>query len=969
MNEIFRFMALRPPDNTVLDSPLDLTEPKSELQRQLMSARSSAATPLPAAPAPPSQPSATLGSNVPLAAISAARAVLAAAQPATFVPPRQPSPNDVPRAVQQAARAFLKANGTSLVSDPGQLPLGTKFDAFLKAVSGSTDKTQLADLANMVQTAFSQSASSLVGSAEFQAERTNIEDSIVLIVLLPELHRLPLDRLVDIRRMMDLADRIAANDALLNSLSEIQSALQKTILLPPAIFPLRTDIPYPRMGDLLIVKQNLKRYELGEIGTIENILLGETRTHTTNHTLTLDKTDTTQTTTTTQTTDELDTTEKFELTNEAQNVINENISAQAGLTLSAKYGTVQINTNASFAYSQSKSQSTKSSVDHAKDVTSRAVKNVTQSVMQQEIVRRTETFGDTEEHEFQNSGSVGTKNISGLYQWLNKVYEAQVFNYGQRMLIDLIIPEPAAYLINALNDATRTSAPKPPEPFVLKQNPADATTWIPINPASDLNADGTLLSTLVTRPVSSGDLSLVSNSPDASLPAYYADYVAKYGASGVTAPPEEYLTISKGVAINVDSGDKNPIHAEDLTIPTGYRALQITVQGAFNGNESDDNIDGDEYLEVFVGKFNCSFGANPSLGKNLLAAPADIQNLQPQTTTIDPNLPKPVQQYAGQAANEVGNISLSIESRQAKDFAVNVDILCRRTDSALEQWRVGTHAAILQAYLKLLSGFADKQAAQTFQSANQDSGGENASINKETAQMELKKGCMAILSGTNIQYVDALFSQSDFNAIDANNQFLPLQGFTPSAQSQGEYIRFFEQAFEWENMTYLYYPYFWSRKSVWQNKLLRTDADEDFLSFLRAGAARVVVPIRPKLEPLALFYLMTGQIWGGGGLNGISDSFYLPISDEIKAQEGVDSDAVPQGDPWELKLPTTLLKLRDDDLLPIWEKFALDSNGKWVPGDSAPSAGTEMWVPGEMQGNTWKPDFGSVDNKGNFKEP
>src|SRR5579864_415691 len=276
MDEIFRFMALRPPDNSISDSPLDLTEPKSALQRQLIAARTSASTQSPAVPAPPSQPSANLPSNVPIAAITAAPAVVAAAG-ATFMPPRQPSPNDVPRAVQQAARAFLKANGTSFVSDPGQLPLGSKFDAFLKAVSASTAKTQLIDLANMVQTAFSQSASALVGSAEFQKERTTIEDSIVLIVLLPELHHLALDHLVDIRRMMDLAARIAANDTSLNSFNEIQSALQKTILLPAAIFPLRTDIPYPRIGDLLVVKQNFKRYELGEIGAIENILLGETR--------------------------------------------------------------------------------------------------------------------------------------------------------------------------------------------------------------------------------------------------------------------------------------------------------------------------------------------------------------------------------------------------------------------------------------------------------------------------------------------------------------------------------------------------------------------------------------------------------------------------------------------------------------------------------------------------------------------
>ena len=80
---------------------------------------------------------------------------------------------------------------------------------------------------------------------------------------------------------------------------------------------------------------------------------------------------------------------------------------------------------------------------------------------------------------------------------------------------------------------------------------------------------------------------------------------------------------------------------------------------------------------------------------------------------------------------------------------------------------------------------------------------------------------------------------------------------------------------------------------------------------------------------------MTGQIWGGGGLGWhfrcVLSSNHLTT---IKAQEGVDSDGVPQGDPWELKLPTTLLKLRDDDSLPIWKKFTSDGKNVWAPGDS-----------------------------------
>jgi hypothetical protein len=114
---------------------------------------------------------------------------------------------------------------------------------------------------------------------------------------------------------------------------------------------------------------------------------------------------------------------------------------------------------------------------------------------------------------------------------------------------------------------------------------------------------------------------------------------------------------------------------------------------------------------------------------------------------------------------------------------------------------------------------------------------------------------------------------------------------------------------------------------------------------------------------------LTGQIWGGGGLNGIADLYYLPIADEIADQEGAGDVSVPQGDPWEVKVPTTLVKLRDDDSLPVWAKFTLDDKNVWAPGDSNPATGTEIWVPGEMEGDKWVPDYGSLDNQGNFQEP
>jgi hypothetical protein len=188
-----------------------------------------------------------------------------------------------------------------------------------------------------------------------------------------------------------LIERIAAQDKSLNDPGALSAALSKTLVLPSAIFPIQPGLPQPiGMGDLLVVKQHIKRYELGEIANIENILRGESRKKSTKHNLTLDRTIVTETEKTTETTTELTTTERFELQTEAENTVKEDINAHAGMSVSAKYGAVEINANADAAYALSKSQSTKAATDHAKDVTSRAATKVTERVRQQVTSRTIE---------------------------------------------------------------------------------------------------------------------------------------------------------------------------------------------------------------------------------------------------------------------------------------------------------------------------------------------------------------------------------------------------------------------------------------------------------------------------------------------------------------------------------------------------------------------------------------------------
>jgi hypothetical protein len=227
-----------------------------------------------------------------------------------------------------------------------------------------------------------------------------------------------------------------------------------------------------------------------------------------------------------------------------------------------------------------------------------------------------------------------------------------------------------------------------------------------------------------------------------------------------------------------------------------------------------------------------------------------------------------------------------------------------------------THAKLTTAYKARLSEYEEKLAALEVQ-AGVAIRGRNPLLNLELMNDELKKHCITILTE---QHFDL------FNAIETGaNGVAQINLFENAAE--GPYVRFFEQAFEWEQMTWLTYPYFWGRKSQWRERIAYEDVDPVFNQFLKAGYCRIAVPVRPGFEGAIDHFMTYGEIWNGGPLPPISNPLYLPIADEIAERLDRPGDEIPQGNPWLVRVPTTLVHLRADDQLPKWGQ---DVNGNWV---------------------------------------
>jgi hypothetical protein len=117
-----------------------------------------------------------------------------------------------------------------------------------------------------------------------------------------------------------------------------------------------------------------------------------------------------------------------------------------------------------------------------------------------------------------------------------------------------------------------------------------------------------------------------------------------------------------------------------------------------------------------------------------------------------------------------------------------------------------------------------------------------------------------------------------------NSQWSTVSGF-------GDFVKFLHQAVEWENLLYFLYPYFWGSDALAHEKMLFEHPDPNHRDFLRAGYARIVVPIRPGFEKDFTELLDTGVF------SGAATSPYITIAEEVANFARTNYEGIPPANP------------------------------------------------------------------------
>jgi hypothetical protein len=295
--------------------------------------------------------------------------------------------------------------------------------------------------------------------------------------------------------------------------------------------------------DLMLVKDETRRFQPGDISYIKNILLGE-KLETVHRSL--DRTVETMETEETVTTSEesyLEVNDTSRLQNEIESVIKDDTKFDAGVTANAQWGTeatakYSVTATAGFSTQQQKEVTRKEVKDLSRNVIQRSTKKIESTVRRHLTITRTSETEETNTHGFSNEN--GATHVNGQYLFVDRVARAQMYSYGIKTVVEFALPEPAALYNHIWTTEFPGKAPDRPE-----------------------------------------DLTLTLQS---ITPENYQDVAAQHGVENAPEPPPFHTTVVKEFkgAPGDPKGDKKGsgsyIQSESITIPPNYVATGMSAQ-------------------------------------------------------------------------------------------------------------------------------------------------------------------------------------------------------------------------------------------------------------------------------------------------------------------------------------------------------------------------------------------------------
>ncbi len=620
------------------------------------------------------------------------------------------------------------------------------------------------------------------------------------------------------------------------------------------------------VADYLKVEQTVQCYVEGEVSHIENIMAREYKERATRMLRRTEETTTVSSETEQERLTDTTTTNRHELQSEISRVISE--SKDLGTSVTANYiggASFSVSTGLSYATNSSQDNSTRIAETTAQEITERATDRIVSKIKEERISKIIEEYEENNKHGFDNR--FGNQHVVGVYRWVDKLYKNQIWNYGKRMMLEFMIPDPAELHLLGMTEEVIQNNNEIEKPI----NPRK-----PNDPALDPYA-----------------ISNYTSLTDDKI-AYWAGY---YNVE-IEPKPENKISIGASFHIKWDGVAKladvetNSGNGK-ITIPEGYKAKRAT--GIFNA-VSDNTANQGRLLSLTVGNktatYHQKFGSKSlPLDSNVMVYSNNNEFFSPEVSNFF--------ELGPDYTNEIP-VSYTLGNHASGD--ISVTITCEATSELINGWKLRTFKAIIDAYQEALDIYNEKRSSEQPTEEKKET---NPGFYRQIENLVLRKNCISYLIrqiGGSFSYGIDMTTGTSFENFEVNlNQ--GLDNYTNT-------VKFLEQAFEWDIISYNFYPYFWGKRDNWAKMYQFNESNDPlFRSFMQAGMARVVATVRPGFEEAVALYMTTGFIWNGGIVPRINDPLYLDLVDEVTKAK-----PIKEGKAWITRLPTTLTILQADSI-------------------------------------------------------
>ena len=497
-----------------------------------------------------------------------------------------------------------------------------------------------------------------------------------------------------------------------------------------------------------------------------------------------------------------------------------------GFSISASFGY-----NCNDSETSSRQVASKQAQEITKKATSRAKKD-------SKITFKVATAYELEDQQYREISNPLKRAVRYDFHRLMKKWRVDLYRYDIRLTYDIVIPEPGSYLLRkyvlleAINDELAKPNPFQLSPASIDPELGGPTSWQSLSDRYDVSLDP---------------------SPE----AFY------------------YTTAKKTVTFSKSQGERDYL---EITLPPEYEFY------SWKGN------DGFYFVNIFdnngqpVGWKGGKLDAMQSDNANRLNAGAKHSNHIEWMYFCD-----------------WGYEGTSLVPEEGASMTISVDVCGKLTERALREWQMQCYERLSDA-AKLQYENKQVRLKQIRDELLQELNREDALMLRKIEREEIMKGVLRWLFGpkfrfypenqAGLQLPNLTLPKVDLENLDvaaledvASEYYDPTtssvkEAYHTSTLQYGNLIKFLHQAIEWENINYVLYPYFWTKpdKARWDFKQSLYHNDYIHRSFLRAGAARVVLTIRPGFVKPFLS-LMKGQFQGELPEGDI----YLSVADELEA--------------------------------------------------------------------------------------